>query len=188
MLSLWQPTLKIGNVWTITKAWSSITSGSTERSSLTRSVAFNIQLKEARNPDTSGPHWYCDALACDFRAKRIFLCEISYELRLANLVKRLRQWHENWPAVCHALARDSHLPSDWPVHPWLFVPEKLVDFLKKRLLQIPGTEAVALNFVPRITPLEKVLPWHYKSWDRIFEEGKPEGAPNAAGNGMVSNA
>jgi hypothetical protein len=42
--------------------------------------------------------------------------------------------------------------------------------------------------VPRITPLEKVQPWHYKSWDRIFEEGKPEGAPNAAGNGMVSNA
>jgi hypothetical protein len=153
-----------------------------------RAIFLNAECCIQHSTERSQKSGYCDALACDFRAKRIFLCEISYELRLANLVKRLRQWHENWPAVCHALARDSHLPSDWPVHPWLFVPEKLVDFLKKRLLQIPGTEAVALNFVPRITPLEKVLPWHYKSWDRIFEEGKPEGAPNAAGNGMVSNA
>lgn len=136
-----------------------------------------IQLNCAKNPDTSGPHWYCDAIACDFRAKCIFLCEISYELRLVNLTKRLRHWHENWPAVCHALARDSHLPSDWPVRPWLFVPEQLITFLEKKLLQIPGSGAAALNFVPRITPLEKVQPWHYKSWNRIFEEGKAEGVP-----------
>jgi hypothetical protein len=25
-----------------------------------------IQLNEAVNPDNSGPHWYCDAVAVDF--------------------------------------------------------------------------------------------------------------------------
>src|SRR6266404_2746613 len=32
-----------------------------------------IQLNQAENPDTSGPHWYCDAIALDLRAKAVFL-------------------------------------------------------------------------------------------------------------------
>ena len=35
-----------------------------------------IQLNESDNP--AQPHWYCDAVAVDFRCRRIFLCEISY--------------------------------------------------------------------------------------------------------------
>ena len=30
-----------------------------------------IQLNEGNNPDTSGPHWYCDAVAADFRSRAI---------------------------------------------------------------------------------------------------------------------
>lgn len=26
-----------------------------------------IQVNPASNPDASGPHWYCDAVAADFR-------------------------------------------------------------------------------------------------------------------------
>jgi hypothetical protein len=37
-----------------------------------------VQLNQADNPDTSGDHWYCDAVALDLRAKAVFLCEISY--------------------------------------------------------------------------------------------------------------
>jgi hypothetical protein len=148
-----------------------------------RSIFVNeeccIQLNEAHNPDTSGPHWYCDAVACNFREKSIFLCEISYSSQLTDLVKRMRQWHENWPAVCHALARDSRLPSDWPVRPWLFVPENRVDMLVKRLLQIPDTVKTSLNFVPRITTLEAVQPWRYVSWNRTSEEAKPGCIPYA---------
>jgi hypothetical protein len=47
-----------------------------------RTVLLNteccIQLNEAPNPNSSGPHWYCDAVAADSRSEAIFLCEISY--------------------------------------------------------------------------------------------------------------
>jgi hypothetical protein len=135
-----------------------------------------IQLNQADNPDTSGPHWYCDAVTLDFRAKTIFLCEISYGRQLADLTKRLKSWHESWSPLCAALKRDSFLP-DWPARPWLFVPDDLVSLLLKRLAQIG--DADSLNYVPRVTPLEMVQPWRYRSWNRIGEAAKPELIPAA---------
>jgi hypothetical protein len=58
-----------------------------------------IQINEADNPDSSGPHWYCDAVAADFRSKTVFLCEISYGARLSDLTKRLKGWHGNSSSV-----------------------------------------------------------------------------------------
>jgi hypothetical protein len=74
-----------------------------------------IQLNQAENPDTSGPHWYCDAIALDLRAKAVFLCEISYSRQLTDLTKRLKGWHDHWGLVCQALKRDSFLSDDWAV-------------------------------------------------------------------------
>ena len=136
-----------------------------------------IQLNEGVNPDTTGPHWYCDAVACDFRNNYIFLCEITYSKQLVELVKRLKGWHENWDLVCFALSRNSYLPKTWPVRPWLFVPEELVLLLLKRLDQIG--EQTPLRFVPRITTLEMVQPWRYNSWNRIGEAAKPTTIPSA---------
>lgn len=133
-----------------------------------------IQINKGENPDTSGPHWYCDAVACDFRAKSIFLCEISYSSRLASLTKRLREWHEHWNGVRGALIQDSHLPTDWPVRPWLFVPLDSVKLVVSRLNEIPE-----LNYTPRITTLEAVQPWRYRSWNRTNEEAKPDCIPVA---------
>jgi hypothetical protein len=130
-----------------------------------------IQLNEGDNPDVTGPHWYCDAVAIDFKSQCIFLCEISYSRSLSDLVKRLTAWHEEWPLVRLALQRDSKLP-DWPTRPWLFVPEALVPLLLKKLQSIGS-----LGYVPRITPLEMVQPWRYRSWSRIGELEKPEVIP-----------
>ena len=49
-----------------------------------------VQLNASANPDNSGPHWYCDAIAADFRSKTVFLCEVSYSKGLPSLTKRLR--------------------------------------------------------------------------------------------------
>ncbi|MGC2108217.1 MAG: hypothetical protein WA655_01790 [Candidatus Korobacteraceae bacterium] len=125
-----------------------------------------VQTNQAHNPDSSGPHWYCDAVAADFRSKVIFLCEISYSVQLADLTKRLKDWHKNWDEVRHALARENFLP-DWPVRVWLFVPEHLTPLLLERLDRIGNGQP--LKLAPRITPLEMVQPWHYCSWDRIGE-------------------
>jgi hypothetical protein len=125
---------------------------------------YCIQLNPGPNPDTSGPHWYCDAVALDFRSKQIFLCEISYAARLAGLTERLSGWQRDWDRVCDALARDSFFSERWPIRPWLFVPEKRIAFLKKRLGQIANGQPP--KFDPRITPLEMVQPWRYSSWSR----------------------
>jgi hypothetical protein len=137
-----------------------------------------IQLNQAFNPDNNGPHWYCDCVATDFRRKAIFLCEISYSKSLGSLTGgkwgwgdglagRLKGWHENWPAVCSALTRDSFLPHDWPVQPWVFVPEHLKSRLKKILDRIYGSSA--RRFSPVINTLEEVQPWLFSSWNRNYE-------------------
>jgi len=72
------------------------------------------------------------------------------------------------------LSRDSSLP-EWPVRPWLFVREDHLPLLLKALGQIGKGEA--LRFRPRITTLEMVQPWRYRSWGRVGEEEKPEIVP-----------
>src|SRR5258708_7278678 len=73
-----------------------------------------IQLNPAANPDVSGPHWYCDAVASDLRERTILLCETSYSKGLTSLTKRLQDWHVNWGSLTQALVRASHLHADWP--------------------------------------------------------------------------
>jgi hypothetical protein len=67
-----------------------------------------IQLIPADPPD-AGTHWYCDAVAVDFRSHTVFLCETSYAKDLGLLKKRLKAWNDNWDGVVDALRRDSHL-------------------------------------------------------------------------------
>src|SRR5579871_1589157 len=134
-----------------------------------------VQLNQAKNPDTSGHHWYCDAVALDLRAEMVFLFEISYAKQLPDLIKRLKGWHDHWELVCHALNRDSFVPAHWPVRPWLFVPEELVSLLLKRLEQVRGAES--LKYVPRITTLEMVQPWKYPAYNRVGEADKPASIP-----------
>ena len=136
-----------------------------------RSVFVNteccIQLNPKDNPDTSGPHWYCDAVAIDFGSKptpAVFLCEISYEEKLGALIDRLKKWTANWPGVLAALRRDCCLPDDWPVRPWLFVPKVCVPRLLEKLPSMRGTDG-SPAFGLRVTTLESVQPWLYHAWN-----------------------
>jgi hypothetical protein len=131
-----------------------------------------IQLNPG-NPDTSGLHWYCDAVVTDFRDRRIFLTEISFSKQLSDLAQRLRGWAANCDGVCAALARDSCLPIEWPVRPWLFVPEDRLP----QLCKVLGSTGAEGHFVPRVTTLEMVQPWRYRSWDRVGEAPKPDAVP-----------
>ena len=55
-----------------------------------------IQLNPGANPDTTGPHWFCDAVAADFRAEAVFLCEVSYARGLGALLRRFSEWNREW--------------------------------------------------------------------------------------------
>ena len=142
-----------------------------------------IQLNPGANPDTSGPHWYCDAVAVDHRKHEIFLCEITFAKSLSALQTRLTGWAANWPGVLAALVRDSALPSDWPVRPWIFVPEKLRTSLEDKIRRVSnvGTGAGQMPF-PKVTALEATMPWEYCSWNRApgVEVGDTQ-PPSSAG-------
>jgi len=133
-----------------------------------RSVFVNteccIQLNPGANPDTSGPHWYCDAVAIDFRAGAVHLCEVSYSKSLSALLKRLDSWNANWTLLCAALVRDCAVPLEWPVRPWIFIPRECRDVLDKGLSKFLA--AGAQMPVPQVTNLEDVVPWKYRSWNR----------------------
>ena len=124
---------------------------------------FCIQLNEGKNPDL-GHHWYCDVVAVDFGRQTIFLCEVTYSAQLGALTKRLTDWNANWSGVEAALRRDAAVPADWPIRPWLFVPEERRPLLRRRLDAM--AQAEPLKFTPRVTSLEEVQPWRYRSWDR----------------------
>jgi len=121
-----------------------------------------IQLVKSPNPDTSGPHWYCDAVALNLRDKEVLLCEISYAQGLTALRKRLSDWSSNWHKLHEALIRDCEIDPTWTVRPWIFAPH---DLLQKyggslRLLKFGGVECLT-------TDLEDVQPWKFCAWDRI---------------------
>jgi hypothetical protein len=94
---------------------------------------------------------------------------------LGALKKRLMGWNDNWPLLLKALHRDSHLPSDWPVRPWIFLPEQMIPLLLKCVTALGGSNP--LSFQPLITPLELVPPWKYRSWNRVGEAIKPDVIP-----------
>ena len=153
-----------------------------------RSVFVNpecyIQLKPGKQPP-KGSSWYCDALAVDFGSDHsepatIFLCEVTYSSSLQALIKRLKEWNDNWSDIRIALARDSNLPADWTARVWLYVPK---DQLRKL---VDGLEKIGNGFLqrlsPRITTLEMAQPWKYNNYNRVnedFELKRLDGVPRS---------
>lgn len=129
-----------------------------------------IQLNPGANPDTSGPHWYCDAVAINFRERVVSLCEVTYSQSLDALIKRLIGWGENWSKLRAALVRDCCIPSEWRVQPFVFIPSERQTILDARLAKVPTVATGASEMpTPEVRHLESVLPWKYRSWNRLPE-------------------
>src|SRR5688572_2705820 len=80
-----------------------------------------IQLQLGDTPEKD-KHWFCDVVAINFSESTVYLCEVSYSGTLAALMKRLKAWAGCWPDLKRALVRDCHVPADWKVLPWVFIP------------------------------------------------------------------
>jgi hypothetical protein len=124
-----------------------------------------IQLEPGDVPAKSR-HWYCDATAINLRESKAYLCEITYSATLHALLGRLAAWAKIWPQLRAAILRDCSIPLSWQVQPWVFIPQARHEVLKKKFALIksetPDTQMPDL----RITYLESVTPWNYRSWDR----------------------
>ena len=126
-----------------------------------------IQLNPGANPDSSGPHWYCDAVAVNLVEQRAYLCEVTYSRTLGALAKRLASWSESWPLLRVALERDCGIALHWPVRPWLFVPQYLEPVLSQQLAKLPSPVGSGEQMPKaKVTWLEEVTPWKYNSWHR----------------------
>ena len=91
-----------------------------------RSVFVNteclIQLDEG-DRQIKGRHWYCDAMAVNFKESKVYLCETTYSATMQSLLSRLQAWQSNWSELARAVLRDAGAPSDWNVQPWVFIPK-----------------------------------------------------------------
>lgn len=134
-----------------------------------RSVFVNSELLIQIDPGDSpekGRYWYCDAVAVNFRESKVYLCEVTYSSGMSALLKRLSAWNGNWPGIRAAIARDCAIPADWPVVPWVFIPEERGPAFARRVSQLSLGIAEPPMPSPRVTWLESVVPWKYRSWDR----------------------
>ena len=136
-----------------------------------RSVFVNteclIQLDEG-NKQLKDRHWFCDAMAVNFKESTVYLCEITYSATMQSLVSRLHAWRMHWTELQLAVLRDSGAPTGWKVQPWVFIPKQNHASFKAKI----GSGQAALGQhgpmpAARVTYLEAVLPWEYKNtWDR----------------------
>ena len=138
-----------------------------------RSIFVNteclIQLDEG-DKQIKDRHWYCDAMAVSIKESTIYLCEITFSATMQSLAARLQGWQANWVELNAAVIRDSGVPSDWRVQPWLFIPQEMRPILDKKLALIKPTLGSEGSMpTPRITYLESVAPWKYPSWDRKLD-------------------
>lgn len=115
---------------------------------------------DQKGPVLKGRHWYCDAVAAHFRERTLYLCEITYASQPQALIRRLISWRTAWPVVCQAVIRDSGIPGDWTVCPWVFLPEaKLPQVREKFPASMDSGGTGCAMPTPRFTALEEVLPW-----------------------------
>ena len=149
---------------------------------------YLIQIEEG-DKIAKGQHWYCDLVAIDFGMKAVYLCEVSYSRTMHSLDKRLQAWAAHWPGVRNAVLRDSNLKDlvDFELVPWLFVPKKYEGTHVARLLKIACVDPAELQMpTPRVTYLEDILPWLYRSWNgKAYEQTAGEGVVVAADSGSA---
>jgi len=135
-----------------------------------RTTFVNTECLIQLNPGdvvSKGTHWYCDAVAVNFRESVVYLCEVTYSTSLTALIGRLRTWGSNWIPLCEALARDCQVPASLTVRPWVFIPQSHHSHFQKKLSSIAGIGVGSGTMpTPRVTYLESVVPWNYPSWDR----------------------
>jgi hypothetical protein len=140
-----------------------------------RAVFVNAQCLLQLDPGEKlekGRHWYCDIVALDLREETAYLCEITYDVKVNALVRRLREWDAHWTDLVSAIRRDCRVPAHWRVRPWAFIAQRCRATLVSRIQWI--CEAPGRMPAPRVTDLESVLPWSYRPGFRRNDVALPD--------------
>lgn len=133
-----------------------------------RGVFVNPEILLQLDPGVSpkkGRYWYCDLMAVSLREKAVLLCEVTYSSSVTALIRRLSAWRTHWADLKLALQRDCGVDPKWSVSAWVFLPEDRKAVYERKLgaLGLLGSPGMP---VPKVTHLEQVVPWKYRTWDR----------------------
>jgi hypothetical protein len=134
-----------------------------------------LLVHKSKSTEEGPPEWLVDIVAIDFRTPCIWLCEISYSRHVTTLVDRVRQWEKEWDKVCATVRKEACLPEVmqvWPIRVRAFVPAREKPDLEKRDLRPGGLKL-------EICELEKVVPWEYNRWERIFKAPDSNNSQNS---------
>jgi hypothetical protein len=124
---------------------------------------FCIRL-DPDGPLKKGAHWYCDIVAISARERKIYLCEVTWSQTVWALCKRLGEWAANWSSVRAAIQRDTRLDGQWGICPWVFIPREQKEIAEEKIAKaLAGRSGPSAMPDPRITCLEEVVPWLYRS-------------------------
>ena len=137
------------------------------RAERTRFISPEYLLDLGHGGPLSKGCWWIDVLAVDFKEKAIFLCEVSYSKTLTALVRRLRQWSDQWDAICPTLFEHTHVPNNWQITPWVFIPRDYRPVFDRKFKAVTSP-----RFAPRITDLEDTAPWKFTDLATIAAEAK----------------
>lgn len=126
--------------------------------------AFHIKIASSTPAPSSRVHWICDIVAVDLRQSAVYLCEVSIAKKLTAMTDRLYAWRQNWSAVRASLIAGIGAGEDWPITPWLFVNQGLVDLAHRKMDWVMSQPAPAPEMPrPHVIELETVMPWRYRS-------------------------
>jgi hypothetical protein len=65
------------------------------------------------------------------------------------------------------MTRDCSIPEEWRLCPWVFIPKEHNTIFDAKYLRLATFgDGVSEMPKPRVTHLESVVPWKYRSWDR----------------------
>jgi hypothetical protein len=92
---------------------------------------------------------------------------VSYSKTLKALIRRLKQWSDNWDAIDAALKNCTQAPANWTVRPWVFVPQQLVPTYHTEFAKLG-----AVRFDPLLTMLEDTPPWKYDAPTSVADAAK----------------
>lgn len=94
---------------------------------------FLLHLDADITGNDKGRHWYVDFLSASFKERIVFLCEVTFSQDLSKLMRRMKEWSRNWGLIVCAIHRDTGVPSEWEVRPWVFIPEDRISLFVSRL-------------------------------------------------------
>jgi len=131
-----------------------------------RAIFVNANYRLPGHPVETAdkPYWDIDIVALNMRKRRAYLCEVTYTLDAAALLRRFAAWREHWQEMVDGLIKLSGLSPEWQVKPWIFTPESIRASIEQ---QVRFWHPQA-----RFTDLELVAPWQYNR-DRIDVDNEP---------------